>query len=196
MRTQKVEDSRDNKKFSRTNSMNTLQGRQMSPTQCTKCHHTPHSDHTTHQNTHTQIKPGQFQPLSRSLSLVSLQPPQLSIHHNPKHDDQDPPDLSSARLHTRAPSIGHIYQNSQTDHAGIWSRGRRAESCRNLRDLSDHDGTFDPSVSKGSIPTKVDPPKAPVRLKKNRREETRNQEESSNTGEYRFKVNNMSILKL
>merc|ERR1711892_1361151 len=46
---------------------------------------------------------------------------------------------------------------------------------------------IDPSVSKGSIPTKVDPPKAPVRLKKNRREETRNPEESSNTGEYRFK---------
>merc|ERR1711892_249429 len=46
---------------------------------------------------------------------------------------------------------------------------------------------IDPSVSKGSIPTKVDPPKAPVRLKTNRREETRNQEESSNTGEYRFK---------
>ena len=124
--------------FSKTQSMNKLQGRSsnltphMSPTQCSKCHQTPHADLTTH----TQIQAGQFQPLSRSLSLVSLQPQELTIHSNNKNADKN-----SSHLRSRTPSIGHIYQNTKTEHAGIWSRGRRAESCRNLRDLSDHDGT-------------------------------------------------------
>ena len=137
-------DSEKDVRLPRTQSVHRLQGpsyNQMahtSPTPCSKCHHAPRADH----NTHTQLQPRQFQPLSRSLSLASLQPPQLlTTPYNPKHDDRSPPDHNTTRLHTRAPSIGHIYQNTKTDHAGIWSRGRRAESCRNLSDLSDHDGT-------------------------------------------------------
>jgi hypothetical protein len=139
----KFQDSDENKQFSKTQSMYGLQGRSlnltpnMSPTQCSKCHQTPDADLTTH----TQIQAGQFQPLSRSLSLVSLQPSQLTIHNNLKTAHKGPPGQSSSGKRTRAPSIGHIYQNIKTEHAGIWSRGRRAESCRNLRDLSEHDGT-------------------------------------------------------
>ena len=139
----KFQDSDEDKQFSKSQSMFGLQGRSsiltrhISPTQCSKCHQTPHADRTTH----TQIQAGQFQPLARSLSLVSLQPTELTIHNNKKNADKGPPDQSSSRLRTRAPSIGHIYQNTKTEHAGIWSRGRRAESCRNLRDLSDHHGT-------------------------------------------------------
>ena len=137
------QDSDEDKQFSKTHSMYGLQGRSsnltpdMSPAQCSKCHHTTHAD----RDTHTQIHTGHLQPLSRTLSLVSLQPPELTIHNNLKTDHKGPPENSSSSLRTRAPSIGHIYQNTKTEHAGIWSRGRRAESCRNLRDLSDRDGT-------------------------------------------------------
>ena len=137
------QDSVEDQQFSKTQSMYKLQGRSlnltphMSPAQCSKCHQTPHADRTTH----TQIQAGHFQPLSRSLSLVSLQQQELSIHSNQKNTEKGPPDQNSNRLRTRSPSIGHIYQNTKTEHAGIWSSGRRAESCRNLRDLSDRDGT-------------------------------------------------------
>ena len=139
----KFQYSDEDKQFSKTLSMYGLQGRSsnltrhISPTQCSKCHHTTHAD----RDTHTQIHTGHLQPLSRTLSLVSLQPPELTIHSNKKNAVKGPPDQSYSSLRTRAPSIGHIYQNTKTEHAGIWSRGRRAESCRNLRDLSDRDGT-------------------------------------------------------
>ena len=49
-----------------------------------------------------------------------------------------------------------------------------------------------------TISNKVDPPKAPVRLKKFRKEETKTIENILNTGEHRFKVNihNVSSLVL
>ena len=56
-----------------------------------------------------------MQPLSRSLSLASLQ-------------------------HGHVPLPGHVAppsgQDNHTGHAGIWARGRRASSCRNLRDIN------------------------------------------------------------
>ena len=56
-----------------------------------------------------------LQPLSRSLSLASLQHGHVSL---PGHV---------------APPSG---QDNHAGHAGIWARGRRASSCRNLRDIS------------------------------------------------------------
>ena len=53
-----------------------------------------------------------LQPLSRSLSLASLEPGYVPLH-------------------------GHVAAPSEHDnHAGVWARGRRASSCRNIRDTS------------------------------------------------------------
>ena len=107
------------------------------PSEYSTYHQHPQAD----QNLDSQPQPRQFHSLSRSLSLASLQPPALTIYSYKTNAENGPPDQSSNRLRTRSPSIGHIYQNTKTEHAGIWNRGRRAESCRNLRDLSYHDGT-------------------------------------------------------
>lgn len=56
------------------------------------------------------------QPLSRSLSLASLQQAPVQNY------------------------LGQIQSAvSSTNHAGIWARGRKTSSCRNLKDLNDHD---------------------------------------------------------
>ena len=136
-------DEEANRKLTRAHSVYGLQGPSPSlmphiyPSEYSTYHHIPQAD----QNLDSKPQSRQFQSLSRSLSLASLQPPELTIYSYKMNAENSLPDQSSNHLRTRAPSIGHIYQNTKTEHAGIWSRGRRAESCRNLRDLSDHDGT-------------------------------------------------------
>ena len=49
--------------------------------------------------------------------------------------------------------------------------------------------SVDHSSSILNIPTKVEPPQAPMRLKKFRKEETKTYENKLNSSEHRFKVN-------
>ena len=68
-------------------------------------------------------------PLSRSLSLANLQP---GHGHAQLHDGYH----------------GHVAPSSgQNNHAGIWARGRRANSCRNLRDINQH------SINNSELPS-------------------------------------------
>jgi len=83
------------------------------------------------------------QPLSRSLSLASLQP--ASVQNN------------LGQSHTAA-----------TNHAGIWVRGRKTSSCRNLKDLNDPDSLSVLSTTPAWL-TKVSPPVVPMRSKNKRK---------------------------
>jgi len=86
------------------------------------------------------------QPLSRSLSLASLQQAPVQNY------------------------LGQIQSAvSSTNHAGIWARGRKTSSCRNLKDLNDHDSLPIGSTAPGTWLTKVDPPIVPMRSKKRRK---------------------------
>jgi len=88
-----------------------------------------------------------LQPLSRSLSLASLQP--ASVQNN------------LGQSQTAATSASH---------AGIWARGRKTSSCRNLKDLNnDPDSLQVGLTTPAAWLTKVDPPVVPMRSKKTRK---------------------------